>query len=277
MWSVTQHTDPTTGPILALDFDGTVLTGDAPVWAYADAAMAAMERGNPSCETSSVTDSIRADLAAFLGGTGDTEYLDGYSAVAALTGSYLDHETLQAAFQASRAALADGLLPRSAPHGLAELLAELGDRVTRVVVTNAPESGVESTLVALGLRNHLDGVFTGVGKPGGWAHVLPELLGGRASHELMAVGDVWENDIRPPLEAGCATALIDRFDHRPGPANVTAATLPDMYDAIRAWADDPAAFARDFPVTTGPVTTGPVVANTVTTTALGARALATDR
>lgn len=53
---------------------------------------------------------------------------------------------------------------------------------------------------------------------------------------LLSVGDLWANDLRAPRERGCATAYIDRFDLRQGPADARAATFEELYGAVRAWA-----------------------------------------
>jgi FMN phosphatase YigB (HAD superfamily) len=229
-------------PILVLDFDGTVAVGDAPVWAYAEAVIASI-LDDASTASVDLDAELRARLGAFLDGEpGSPAYIDGYAAVAALAAGHVDDALLQRAYETSRRALAGGTIAVSAPEGLAELLDSLGDRVERVLVTNAPIDGVRETLAAIGLAGVIDRVLTDAGKPAGWTELLPELLAGREPARLLSVGDIWGNDLALPLSAGCVVALIDRFGHRAGPAHLTAPDFPGLFDGIREWADDPTAF-----------------------------------
>lgn len=229
-------------PLLLLDFDGTVCVGDAPVWAYAEAVISGLLDGTPAAPAE-LDETIRARLGAFLDGApGSPAYIDGYAAVAALAADHATAEQLQRAYEASRRALADGGIAVSTPPGLAEFLNVLGPRVERVLVTNAPADGIRETLAAIGLDRAIDDIVTDAGKPAGWSTLLPRFTAGREAAEIMAVGDIWGNDLQAPLAAGCATALIDRFGHRAGPAHLTARSFEELYPGIRDWADDPRGF-----------------------------------
>ena len=235
-------------PLLVLDFDGTVCVGDAPVWAYAEAVIAGI-LDHDDAAGSGLDSGLRARLGAFLDGEpGSPAYADGYAAVAELAAGHADEELLQRAYQRSRRELAGGRLDVSAPEGLAGFLDGLAGRVERVLVTNAPLDGVTETLQALGLADSIDRVHAEARKPAGWAGLLPQLLDGRDPRTLLSVGDIWGNDLAAPLAAGCATALIDRFGHRAGPAHLIAPTFPELYPGIAAWAQDPIAFALAHPV-----------------------------
>jgi FMN phosphatase YigB (HAD superfamily) len=195
-----------------------------------------------------IDEQIRSRLGGFLDGApGSPEYLDGYAAVADLAADHATSEQLQAAYQASRQALATGTLTVSTPPGLAAFLHTIGPGVERVLVTNAPPSGIAETLSALGLRNAIDRIITSAGKPAGWSDLLPDLIGARPASHVMAVGDIWGNDLAAPHAAGCATALIDRFGHHAGPANLTARTFEELYPGIHAWAADPDGFVAAHP------------------------------
>jgi FMN phosphatase YigB (HAD superfamily) len=226
-----------------LDFDGTVCVGDAPVWAYADAALDVAGAG------ASVRASVRAGLGAYLAGAPESPvYADGYAAVASLLAPHATTAELDAAFQASRRALADGEVPVSAPDGLDAFLAGLDGRAERVLVTNAPAAGVRETLGRLGLDGVVDRVLTEAGKPRGWDRLLPRLLNGDHADRLLSVGDIWRNDLEAPLAAGCGTALIDRFGQQTdAPAHLVAPRFEDLYDDLDAWATSPAAFLAAHP------------------------------
>lgn len=228
--------------LLVLDFDGTVCLGDGAVYAYAREL--AIHPGG---------DRVEADLARFFEDPdGDPRLADaddGYQAVwklAALAGISDDHRNV--AYRASREKLDAAAL--HTPPGLIDLLEELD--VRRVLCTNAPGHRLEPLLEALGLRDVIDYVLPDARKPSLMSMHLSKLLdaAGLADHpeQLMSVGDIWHNDIEAALELGCATAYVDTYDRRRGPAHVRAATLPEVYDDLRAWASDPQAFVRTRPV-----------------------------
>lgn len=223
--------------IMLLDLDGTACRGDEPVLEYARLVGAAL----PDRTAARLT----AMLHGFLDGTDRDGVLadaqDGYQAVAALA-AHLDAppETTEAAFHGSRSRLAAGELDAEAPTGLVDLLAELRPAVRVVLVTNAPATGLGAILHRLGLTGLLDEVIADAGKPGSLPPVLDRLLADvAAEHDpwrLLSVGDIWANDLRVPRERGCATAYVDRFDRRQGPADARAPLIEDLYHHIRRWA-----------------------------------------
>jgi FMN phosphatase YigB (HAD superfamily) len=218
-------------PTLVLDFDGTVCVGEAPVRCYADAVLRHLAEGPAGV--------VSAAIDAYLhGGPGD--HADGYVAVAELAGPHVAPAVLGEAYAESRRALAAGTLDIATPAGLPAFLASLEGRARRVLVTNAPDVGVTESLHVLGLTAVIDAVHTGAAKPAGFPPLLAELLAGAPAGALLSVGDVWVNDIEPPLEAGCATAYLARSAHDTRPAHLRALALPDLYTAIDAWVTDPA-------------------------------------
>lgn len=229
-------------PLLILDFDGTVCLGDGPVLAYADAVADFL----PATARPAFLDGLGAFLAH---DPAAAQYKDGYAAVASLAEGHVDAGQLNQAYAHSRHRLANGQVEISTPPGLADFLAGLSGRAHRVVLTNAPLEGVGESLATLGLAGAVDAVVPEAGKPTGFAHLLPRLLAGRPPRELMSVGDVWLNDIEPPARHGCATAFIDRFNHRTGEANLRAARFELLYPGIIEWAADPAAFTATHPST----------------------------
>ncbi len=224
-------------PVLVLDFDGTVCLGDGPIWAYAHALIPQLDDGH--------AERVTTGLADFLAGRTDPgDFSDGYSAVVRLAGPGVSRAALSRAYLASRESLADGTVDVHSPDGLAELLAELAGRVHRVLLTNAPDIGMTLLLERLGLADLIDEVITSAGKPDGFATLLPRLLDGADPARLLSVGDLWLNDIARPLAFGCATAYVDRTGRDRRPAHARATSLPDLYPAIRAWAQDPHAFTE---------------------------------
>lgn len=223
--------------ILLLDLDGTVCRGDEPVLEYARLVAADLHADDAR--------RLAAMLEGFLDGTerGGTlaDAQDGYQAVATLA-AHLDvpPERTQAAFLSARKRLAAGDVSVEVPAGLVDLLGELRPRVRAVLMTNAPACGLPAVLDRLGLTGVLDDVIAEAAKPGGLPPVLDRLLGDIAARHdpwrLLSVGDIWANDLRIPLERGCATAYVDRFDRRQGPAHLRAPCIEELYDDIRQWA-----------------------------------------
>ncbi|MGI5130371.1 HAD family hydrolase [Pseudonocardia sp. CA-107938] len=217
-------------PVLVFDFDGTVCLGDGPVRAYAEEAVRGL--------ADEVATAVLEGLDRHLDGAADG-FADGYGAVAALAAPYVTPDDLQKAYAVSRERLATGALDVAAPAGLAGFLDEVGGHARRVLVTNAPLTGLVETLDALGLTAGFDAVRTDAGKPAGLPPVLAELLAGAPPAQLMSIGDVWVNDIDPALRVGCATAYLPRDAADDRPAHLRARHLPDLYPALAAWVTDP--------------------------------------
>src|SRR4051812_23051842 len=165
-------------PVLVFDFDGTVCLGDGPVRAYAEEAVRGL--------ADDVATAVQDGLAAHLDGAPDG-HPDGYSAVAALAAPYVTPDDLQKAYTVSREQLATGALEVTAPAGLAGFLDGVGGRAHRVLVTNAPRTGLVETLDALGLTAGFDELRTDAGKPAGLSIILAELLDGALPASLMSI------------------------------------------------------------------------------------------
>lgn len=226
---------PVSGRVLLLDFDGTVCIGDGPALRYA------AEVG--SRLTVPHRDDLEAAVAGFLSGSVFAPAQDVYQLVQAHAAVHgLAATEVSRAYLASRDALLAGEVEVGVPHGLAALLGELRPAVHVVLLTNAPAYGLDVLLTRLGLDGAVDETIGDAGKPAGMAAVLDGLLHRfRIADEpwrLLSVGDVWENDLAGPVERGCATAYVDRFGLRQGPADAVAATVEELYPAIRAWAAD---------------------------------------
>lgn len=218
--------------VLVLDFDGTVCLGDGPGLRYADEVGALLGPDARRALTAAVT--------AFLAGRSAGPVAQDVYQVVAQHGAGLPPERVACAYRASRAALLAGAIAVHAPAGLAGLLAELRPAVHVVVLTNAPQEGLDVLLDRLGLAAVVDEAVGDAGKPAGMPAVVERLL---AEHglvdeprRLLSVGDLWDNDLAAPARRGCATAHIDRFGRGRGCADVRAATFEELYGDVRAWA-----------------------------------------
>ncbi len=236
------------------DFDGTVAVGHAPVRVY---AREVEQRADDAA-------GLSLRVADFLADPHCCPELasaqDGYQAVALLARDRgISQRVLDAAYVASRALLGREPGDLTAPPGLVGLLNELD--VTRVLVTNSPDTGLAAMLDHLGLTGSFDRIVTSANKPPSFGQLLADLLdehglGGRPGH-LLSVGDIWANDLEPALALGCTTAYVDPMGRGAGPAHLRAATLPQLYPGIVGWADDPARFVEEHPLRLdAPVPTG---------------------
>ncbi len=219
-------------PILIFDFDGTVALGDGPVRAYARAVAA--EAGLAP----SFVDEIVADLAVTEGAdAGSSEVVDPDAAIDAndlvrvrATAAGAGAGDLARGYAASRARLATEDAPIAAPEGLAAFLAAID--ADRILVTNAPGVRIPEALVALGLDGLFDRVVVDAAKPAGLAAML-DALDERA--EVLAVGDIWRNDLAPAHERGHATALVGGYPDPNAAPDFQARTLPELLPALTDW------------------------------------------
>lgn len=210
-------------PILLFDFDGTTCLGDDPVLAYAHE----VEKLLPADEFGV----IETELNAFLRGDRGSVFLDGYAAVAQLVGDRCSLDDLAGCYLRSREQLAHGVLDVHAPAGLADLLA--GTDATAVLVTNAPDIGIDSVLGQLGLAQAFDHVVTDAAKPAGMRKMLSAADIGERS--VAAIGDIWINDLAVPHEFGYSTAYIDRFGRGDGDPTWRAVTPEALIDELATW------------------------------------------
>jgi FMN phosphatase YigB (HAD superfamily) len=238
--------------VLLFDFDGTVSLGDEPVTAYA--RHLDEEAGSPSgLITRIVSRFLQSDgrIATGLEGVADADPLflglhvvdgsiDGYSAaerLATLIG--LSAERINAAYSASRADLADGLISTHAPEGFGSFLAAFPAAAHRVLVSNSPANGLTEQIDKLGLSRSFDQVVTDANKPAGLPAIASRILAehGLGEDRLLSIGDTWANDLAPVAVLDAATALIDRL---PVPAGadptVRAPHIEELYPWVLEWA-----------------------------------------
>jgi FMN phosphatase YigB (HAD superfamily) len=240
--------------VLLFDFDGTVSLGDEPVIAYAHHLDEA---------AGSETGLIMRVVSRFLACDGrldrglegltdaDPVYLglhvvdgaiDGYAAAAAMANLLgLQQAAIDAAYTASRADLADGLVSTYAPEGFASFLGVFPAGAHRVLVSNSPANGLTEQIEKLGLARSFDEVVTSAGKPAGLTAIAQRILAERGLTErperLVSVGDIWVNDLAPVAALGGATALIDRMPMPPGAGpTVRAPHIEELYPWLLEWA-----------------------------------------
>lgn len=214
-------------PTIVFDFDGTIALGNGPITAFAREIGRAA--GDP-------TFAARAERELELFEAGASDYRDGYDAVTSTAvADGLTAEVTEAAYAASRAQLATGAVTVTPPAGLADFLGGLQPLADLVLATNAPGEGVLATLEEWGVADAFDATHFTVGKPAGLERVLRDAL---TRGPVLSIGDIHEFDLAPAAALGADTALVGATAAR-STTEVTlrGATLADLYDAIRAWAD----------------------------------------
>lgn len=218
-------------PILIFDFDGTVALGDGPVRAYARAV--AEEAELPLAFVEEVVAGIAATDGRDAGSTetADGSAIDAYDLVRVrATAAGAGADDLARGYAASRTRLASDEAPIVAPAGLAAFLAAVD--AERILVTNAPGVRIPEALAALGLTGAFDRVVVDAGKPDGLAALLDGL---DADAEVLAVGDIWRNDLAPAHERGHATALVGGYPDPAATPDFQARTLPEILPALTDW------------------------------------------
>ncbi|WP_295830717.1 hydrolase [uncultured Microbacterium sp.] len=209
-------------PVLIFDFDGTVAVGDGPLLAYARAVAA------HTASVDAFVSTVSAHLAA---PTGDV--IDGYDAVRRLAlEAGVDDDALAAAYTLSRTQLGSVDAPVSTAVGLAEFLAHVD--AERLLVTNAPATRLDAALSGMGLAGLFDRVVTDAAKPAGLEALLASLGEGVP---VLAIGDVWRNDLAPAHARGFDTALVGGYADAVAAPTFRADTLDELLPALAAWVD----------------------------------------
>lgn len=213
-------------PTVVFDFDGTLALGRGPVLAYARHVAAAT--GDEEFVPAALAALDRLDA-------GEAGYLDGYDAVRHVAGARdVPSAVLQQAYQASRRDLGMPAAPVTGPPGLGDFLADLAPLARLALATNAPATGVDRVLAAIGAAEHLTDQHFAIGKPAGLASIVARYLD---DGPVLSVGDIWAYDLAAADELGAATALVGpsagRSDVRP---TLRGAGLADLYGDIQTWA-----------------------------------------
>lgn len=220
---------------LLLDLDGTVYRGDGPVLAYA-------RHLNLPPLLSTMVEFLRD-------GSQVPDATDGWEAVQFLAADHgVDQATMDAAFLASRAALARPDCDIDLPPDLLPLLRELRPTTYLLLATNSPPDWLDHLLGRLGVADLLDDVVARANKPTGMPAILRSLADRIDATDrpwrILSVGDHWRNDIAPARDFGAVTGYIDRFGRADGPADAVAPTFEGVLPAIRRWAGDPDTFEQ---------------------------------
>ncbi len=210
--------------LIIFDFDGTVALGDGPVRAYAhEAARAADDPG-------AFLERVRAQLAPRH--TGADTPLDAYDVIRIVAEQQgLAPADLARAYLDSRALLGTDAAPVTAPAGLAEAVADLGAEC--MLVTNAPGIRIPETLSAIGLGDSFARVVTDARKPDGLARLLDEPA--TRDRRILAVGDIWRNDLAPAHRRGHDTALVGAYLDPAATPTFRAPTLAELLPQLKAW------------------------------------------
>ncbi|HEX5407374.1 MAG TPA: HAD family hydrolase [Pseudonocardiaceae bacterium] len=239
--------DPTRRQALLVDLDGTFYRGDGPVLAYARTVADSLRAGDAA--------TFSTALAGYLSATVPMDptlrhATDGWEAVQrlAIDGFGVGNDTLDAAFLASRRALASPDCAVEVPPGLIDALRELRPTTYLVLATNSPADWLGELLARLDAGDVFDDVVAHARKPIGMPGILLGIAGRIGVSDepwrIFSVGDHWANDIEPARVFGAATGYVDRFGRNDGPADVVAPDVEGVLPTIRRWAADPGAFRR---------------------------------
>jgi FMN phosphatase YigB (HAD superfamily) len=232
--------------LIAVDFDGTVVRGDAPV-RYYGAQIAAGLPGPAAARYRAALDQyLSAEPAAAAGRADPAEAaalagaIDSWEAARDLG---LCHGVSMAAIKAAFASCREWMIGPECDVGLAapviDALASLRAHARITLVTNSPEESMLPLLRRLGILDCFDQIVAGAGKPAGMRSFLDRSLAdglGGEGWRIFSLGDHYRNDIEPAVRIGAATGYIDRYGRADGPASARGRIAEDVLPALRAWA-----------------------------------------
>lgn len=238
------------GLLLVVDFDGTVVRGDAPVRCYArliaqhlppaDAGrfLGALDRylAHGILAACQAADTIEAAVLRESG--------DAWGVVQSLAGRRygVPPEAIALAFTRCRRQMIDSASDVGLVEPLMDALAGLRSAARIALVTNSPADSMMPLLKRLAILHCFDEIAAGAGKPDGMRRFLAQRLGPDLRERpwrLLSVGDHYRNDIEPAVEIGAPSAYIDRFGHGGGPAGARAPRAEELLPVLRAWAASP--------------------------------------
>lgn len=215
-----------------LCFDGVVHLCDLPVQAFARHVTEQL-----------AADQVRPVIAGMRGFLeGKTELIeegvdlsgaqDGYQAVEILARtSGLDGAAIEAARQASRVDLAASAWAVDPAAGLDELMAEMGGQA-RVVLLIEPDDPAARPVLA-SMEVVVDEIVDA-----GIDLAIAGILGSAGVVDLLVIGTRWADQLEPAQAAGCATALIDRYNRGGGAPTFRSPDLAGLLGDVRAWLRD---------------------------------------
>ena len=212
-------------------FDGVVHLGDLPVQAFARHITEQL-----------TADEIRPVIAGMRGFLeGKTELIpagvdlsgaeDGYQAVEVLARTAgLESAAIATARQASRLDLAASAWAVDPTVGLDVLLTEIRSTARVVLLTEPGDPAARPVLESIDVTMD-DIVDTATGP----AIALVRQETGATPDRLLIIGTRWTDQLAPAQEAGCATALIDRYGHGRGAPTFRSPDLAGLLVPVRGW------------------------------------------
>lgn len=214
-----------------LCFDGVVNTSDLPVQAFA--------RHITEQLSAEQARRVIAGMRGFL--EGKTELLpadvdlsdaeDGYQAVEILArAAGLDIPGISAARQASRVDLAASAWLMDPAVGLDPLLTEISPAARVVLLTEQGDPAARPVLEAIEAK--VDEIIDAAIDPA-ITLVLHDHIA--TPDRLLVIGTRWTDQLAPAQQAGCATALIDRYRRGRGAPTYRSPDLVGLLDVVRGW------------------------------------------
>ncbi len=216
--------------VIIFDFDGTLTEGDGPALRYAEEVLQAVSESQRSQLRRQIDEDFRLAGPRRWGGC-----LDGFDAVhRRAVQHHVEEGLLEKAYLRSRDALARGVVPVSIPQGLIPFLGQLP--AYRVVITNSPMHGTREILRRTGVDAVVDELRADAGKPSGLTSAVRDFAEQIGIDEVLCVGDIWSNDLKPAYDLGGPTALISHGRPVNVPATFAGDGFAELYAPITAWA-----------------------------------------
>jgi len=225
---------PTNAVLLRLD--GVVHTSDLPVQSFA--------RHLTEQLPAELVQPLIAGMRGFLeskpelvpAGTDFSGAEDGYQAVEQLAvASGLTASQIAAARQSSRVDLANSCWAVEASDGLDDLLAGLPQDWACAVYAEPADPAAPAVLEALDLAGRVDLL------PESLPAAAARMLGGATPDgrvqpgRILVIGTRWDGELEAAAAAGCATAMVDRYQLGRGSPDCRAADLHGLLEYSQTW------------------------------------------
>ena len=214
-----------------LCFDGVVHLGDLPVQAFARHITEQLTADEIRPVIAGMRGFLESKTELIPAGVDLSGAEDGYRAVEVLARTAgLDRAAIATARQASRLDLAASAWAVDPAVGLDVLLTEIRATTRVVLLTEPGDPAARPVLESIEVTVD-DIVDTATGP----AIALVRQETGATPDRLLIIGTRWTDQLAPAQEAGCATALIDRYGRGRGAPTFRSPDLAGLLDPVRGW------------------------------------------
>ena len=212
------------------DLDGTLYRGTEALRAYAQALASRLE-GTQAVTFAAYSEAVitRPQTVA--------PYRDLWNALTrAAHECGLSYAEANTVFVEIRRQIIRGTLAVQVPKGVVERITDLDrEGLSMAVVTNSDGRSGRALLRSLGLGALVHRMQANAMKPAGFAPAVRRLFPGLLSGAILSVGDNYQNDVAPALDAGMAAVHVHTPGALTGPVTLRVSRLEEALPWIEQW------------------------------------------